>query len=255
VVPTGKRTPKRPKTTTGSTAQNLISRFSNDIAHGISNRYLSSSGITNIAKDLSRVMSLINTEDKHIDLLNTAVSINNVSPLIQALPTVAQGLTVGTRVGNSIKVNRMDIELLFQYTGTIAAANIDQSFRYWIVRYLKTPPTNGSLPFNLSEFINTDNTGNYTLLSQMNTDTNENFQVMYTSDVHITLPTLTTTVCAVTKNATLRHECSFHQEYNGALSTNICDNMCFLVCVAMNSTNVSSSSVLSSSFRLWYIDN
>jgi hypothetical protein len=248
---------RSPKTTTGHRASSLISRFSTDITNGIANRYSKSGGMLKLASDVSRLMSVINTEDKHADSISAASSVSSLSGgLIVPLPTVAQGLTVSNRIGDSIKVNRIDIDLEFLFSGTAATANYtNQTFRMWLVRYNKTPASGGTTAFSLSEFLNQDSSSAYTPMSLMNTDTNENFQVMYTDDVTVTLPTLASAQLTATKNLTIRHECSYHQEYNGTSATNICDNMSFLVFVAMNPANTGGISAVASSTRLWFIDN
>jgi hypothetical protein len=266
-IPTSKnsRTPKNPirpqrkpqrKTTFGSRAVASMSRFSNDIVTQVSNRYSSRGGMIKLASDVSRLMSTINTEDKSIVLAPTAVVCSNTSSVVTPLPTIAQGITSSTRTGDSVLCNRIDAELFFQYSGTAASAlYAHQHFRWWIVRYKKTPASSGATAFPISEFLQTDANGNYTPLSQFNTDTNENFQVMVNGEVDLTLPTLATVQLTVDKTITIRHSCHFHQEYNGAAATNICDNMCFMIVVCSNPANVGGTCQITPSFRLWYIDN
>jgi hypothetical protein len=248
---------RRPKTSTGNSAANLISRFSTDITNGIANRYATRGGMMKLASDVSRLMSVINTEDKHADSISAANSIaSTTGGLIVPLPTLAQGTAVSNRNGDSVKVNKIDIDLEFLYGGTAATATyVNQTFRMWIVRYKKTPASSGTVPFAISEFLNLDSSSAYTPMSLMNSDTNENFQVMYTTDITLTIPTLASAQIVTTKNLTIRHECSFHQEYNGSNATNICDNMSFLVFVAMNPANPGAISAVASSIRLWFIDN
>lgn len=201
-------------------------------------------------------MSIINTEDKQADANYTAQTVTAPSPLIQALPVPAQGTSGSQRIGDSILINKIDMDLTFSYSGTAATAtNADQTFRYWLVRYLKTPATSGTSNFNLSEFLNVDASSQYTTASLMNTDTNENFQVMLCGDVQLRLPTLASAQISVSKTIPIRHSCHFHQIFNGSTSGNITDNMCFLVVVAMNPANTGGSSTVINTTRMWYVDN
>lgn len=244
------------KTIQGSSALNAISRFSNDVVSNVANRYTSRGGLSKLASDVTKLMAMVNTEDKHLDITNVAAACNATTPLIQVLPTIAQGNLSSQRSGDSVLINKIDVEMLFQFSGTAATAtSSDQNFRWWILRYKKTPTTSGTTPFNISEFLNVDGSGNYTPLSLMDTDTNENFQIMCTGDVQITLPTLASTQLVRDKTFPLRHTCHFHQAYNGSGSANICDNMCFFVCVATNAANTAGFSQVTTSHRLWFIDN
>ncbi len=206
--------------------------------------------------DVSRLMSIINTEDKSVSIANVAVTVNNTTPQIIGLPTVAQGTSSSTRIGDSILVNRIDLELTFSYSGTAATAtSINQHFRYWLVRYKKTPSSSGTTAFSITEFLNLDSGGNATPMSLPNTDTNENFQIMDVGEVEVILPTLSSATIQRSVTKTIRHNCHFHEEYNGSASTNICDNMTFLVVVAQNASNTGGASSITSTFRKWFIDN
>ncbi len=201
-------------------------------------------------------MSVINTEDKNVTIANSAVSVNTTTPQIIALPTLAQGTTSSTRIGDSVLINRIDMELTFQYSGLAATAtSANQLFRYWLVRYKKTPVTSGTTPFNITEFLNLDAGGNATPMSLPNTDTNQNFQIMDVGECEIILPTLGSAALVKSSTKTIRHNCHYHEEYNGSASSNICDNMCFLVIVGLNGTNTGSVSQVITTFRKWFIDN
>jgi hypothetical protein len=244
------------KTLTGETALQAISRFSTDVAKGVASRYSSQQGVSNLAKDVTKLMSLINTEDKHVDTLSTALPVSSSTFASINIPGPAAGTAVNQRIGDSILINQIDMELLFNYGGTAATATFGtQTFRYWLLRYLKTPASGGASSFSLTEFINPDVNGVYTPLSLMNTDTNENFQVMVTGDVSIDLATLASASISYTKTIPVRHSCHFHQEYNGSLASNVCDNALFFVAVAQNSTNTGSVSTITPSFRIFYVDN
>ncbi len=201
-------------------------------------------------------MSIVNTEDKEAPATYAPVTVNAANPLIQALPVPSQGTTGSARIGDSILVNRIDMDLTFQYSGTAATATYaDQTFRYWVVRYLKTPSTSGTSNFNLSEFLNVDSNTQYTTSSLMNTDTNQNFQVMVTGDVVVKLPTLASAQLTVSKTIPIRHSCHFHQLFNGSSASNITSNMVFLVVVALNPSNAAGISQVTNSSRVWYVDN
>jgi hypothetical protein len=244
------------KTKRGHFALEAISRFSTDIATGVRNRYTGNKGLTNVMSDVSRLMSIINTEDKNVPTLNTALTVTASSPQIIYIPGPAQGAASNQRNGDSIKINRIDLELTFQYSGAAATAtNGSQKYRYWLVRYLKTPATSGSSNFNLSEFLTVDVNGNYTPMSLMNTDTNENFQIMTTGECEVKIFTLATAQLTYSLHETYRHECSFHQEYNGSLATNVCDNAVFMVFTALFAANTGGTSTVNLNSRLWYIDN
>ena len=193
--------------------------------------------------DVSRLMSIINTEDKNVSIANSAVTVNTTTPQIIPLPTVAQGTSSSTRIGDSVLVNMIDMELTFQYSGLAATATYaNQHFRYWLVRYKKTPASSGTTPFSITEFLNLDAGGNATPMSLPNTDTNENFQIMDVGEVECVLPTLGSAALVKSVTKTIRHKCHYHEEYNGSASANICDNMSFLVVVALNGTNTGSLS-------------
>jgi hypothetical protein len=233
-----------------------MSRFSTDVATAVSNRYLKSGGMSRMALDVSRLMSLINTEDKQVNQLTGASNVTPAASLVQALPTIAQGTSASTRIGDSVLINRIDLELEFQYSGTAATAtSTDQTFRFWLIRYKKTPPTGGITPFNISEFLDLDSNGNYSVQSFMNTDTNENFQIMHTQDVYLKLPTLASATLFVNKNIPIRHLPHFHQAYNGPTAASITDNMMFFVCVSLTPANTGGASVVSTAFRVWFVDN
>jgi hypothetical protein len=210
-----------------------------------------------IAQDVSTLMSVINTEDKQIDTVATTQVVTSTSSLVYAIGTVAQGTSGLTRVGDSILINRIDLNLQFLFsTGTPATtASQNQIFRWFLVRYLKTPATNGVTAFLISEFLNVDSGSNYTPMSLPNTDTNENFQIMESGTVNLTVPSSTTAASAVTQMVTTSHTCHFHQTYNGSATNSITDNMVFMVFVALNGANAGGSSNVLVSSRMWFVDN
>jgi hypothetical protein len=210
-----------------------------------------------MAGDVSLLMGVINTEDKHVDILSSNTTCSPATTVIQTLGTMAQGTTNVTRVGNSVLINRIDLQLSFFYSSGAAATatNQNQMFRWFLVRWLKTPSSSGTVAFSISDFLNIDNNGNYSVLSYPNTDLSEDFLIMETGLVELTLPSSTTVSSYVTKIVTVSHNCHFHQTYTGANNTTLVDNAYHFVCVALNSANTGGNSSVSCQSRSWFIDN
>lgn len=250
--------PNKQRTKKGENAISSIIRTSRDsIVKTVKDRYTGKRAPLNIAKDIKTIMSLMNTENKHVDTVATAQTVHNTSSLVYGIGTVAQGSADNQRTGDSIKVDSIDLLFDFIYSsGTPAtSATQDQMFNWYLVRYLKTPSSSGTVAFNISEFLNQDGNSNYTPISLPNTDTNENFQVMSSGQVSIMLPYLPTVSSNVHKVVEVSHKCSFHQTYSGSASTTIVDNMTFLVFTAISPLNTGGLSSVTVSARMWYIDN
>jgi len=251
----------RSKTRQGSSAISQMVRVGTNIAKdvgvAVKKRYTGNKAVANIAKDLSMLKMLVNAEDKQIYTLATNQTVVQGTALVYGIGTVAQGNASNQRSGDSIRVNRIDLNLGFVYnSGTPATtAALDQTFNWYLVRYLKTPSSSGTTAFSIAEFLNQDANGNYTPLSFPNPDTAENFQLMANGQVHITLPAATTAISTVHKIVEISHPCSFHQEYNGSANSTITDNMCFLVFTAYNPINAGGASVVQVQSAMWYIDN
>ncbi len=249
----------RKRTQFGSTAISRIIRQSKDQAvAAVRRRYTGKSAAVNIAGDFKRVMSLLNTEDKQINTLSTLQNVwSTGGPLIAGLGTVAQGTASNQRTGDSIKINRIDLIMNFQYsTGTPATCGIQaQVFNWYLIRYLKTPSTGGTTAFASTEFLDLDGNSLITPMSFPNTDTNQNFQVMASGQVHLELPIFSTANSQVNKVVSITHGCSFHQDYSGASATTITDNMVFLFVNGLNVVNTGGTSGVTYSCRMWYIDN
>jgi hypothetical protein len=227
------------------------------ITTAVANRYSGPKSIGNIARDVTRLMSIINTEEKHIDLLPAATTVSLSSPIVVFVGGVAQGNTGTTRNGDSIKVNRIDLSLSFVFsTGTTASSTIsNQQYRWWLVRWLKTPSTSGSSPFSLSDFLNVDANSYFSPLSFPNTDLNEDFQILDSGDVSLTLPIIGASSSTVQRTILHSKMCGFHQTYNGSLASNIVDNSVFFVCVASSGVNTGGSSTVTIGNRSLFIDN
>ncbi len=242
----------------GETALQAVYRFSKDqIVRSVKKRYLGRGGVANVAKDVGFLMSAINTEDKHVDLVQGFATVDVGTQQIIAIGTMGQGTTVSTRVGDSVLINRIDLQLQFSYsTGAPSTTNrSNQVFRYWLLRYLKTPSTNGTVAFAIGDFINQDSNTQYTTQSLPNADLNEDFQIMDTGEVMIQLPYAPTVTSTESVPLLIRKECHFHQTYSGAANTTITDNMVWLVVVAMNATNTGGASGFYLSQRTWFLDN
>jgi hypothetical protein len=247
---------KRRSTQSGRGALTTIYKFAKDqVAKPLLQRYSGPSGMRKLVSDVASMKAIVNTEDKHIDILAAAQQVSQTTSLIYGIGTMAQGTAVNQRIGDSIKINRIDLNLLFSFASGTATTILDQQFRWFLVRYLKTPAASGTSAFNISEFLNEDVNSDYTPLSLPNTDTNENFQVMAQGQVDLTLNVLSSVSSVATKSLSISHECAFHQDYSGAANTTITDNMVFLVFIASQGGNAGGSSSVTIGSRMWYIDN
>jgi hypothetical protein len=235
----------------------MFSRAKDQVSKAVRQRYGGANGISKMAGDVSLLMGIINTEDKHVDVLSTVTTCIATTPVVQTLGTMAQGNTNITRIGNSILINKIDLQLTFIYScGTAATtANQNQIFRWFLVRWAKTPSSSGTVAFTITDFLNVDAGGNVSATSMANTDLNENFVVMETGTVEIVLPSTTAANSNVSKVVTVSHPCHFHQTYTGANNTTLVDNAYQFVCVALNPANAGGSSQVSCQSRTWFIDN
>lgn len=252
---------RRSSTKQGSSAITQMVRVGTNIASNVGvavkKRYTGKGAVKNIAADLSMLKMLVNAEDKQIYTLATNQNVVQGTSLVYGIGTVAQGNASNQRSGDSIRINRIDLNMVFSWnSGTPATtAALDQTFNWYLVRYLKTPSASGTTAFSIAEFLNADANGNFTPLSFPNPDTSENFQLMANGQVHLLLPAATTAISTVHKVVEVSHQCSFHQEYSGSANTTITDNMCFLVFTAYNPINSGGASVVAVQAAMWYIDN
>lgn len=226
------------------------------IGVAVKNRYFGRNGINHMAKDLSLLKMIVNTEDKHADQAVSS-SVTATTPVVLALPALVQGITDNTRIGDSVKIVRFDGNLLFQFSTGTTTSNSSQIFNWYLVRYKKTPSSSGYSSFNISEFLDLDINSDYTPLSLPNSDTNENFQIMMSGTQRVVLPIVTVAGANVIEQIKVDfcHECNFHQEYNTSAYTGVCDNMCFLVLTAVVAANTGGNSLVVSNVRMWYVDN
>ncbi len=233
----------------------MASQSLDNIKQYTKKRYSGKKAVSNLAKDIMFLKTMLNTEQKHIDTLTAPVTVVSTSSLVSALGTVAQGSSSSTRTGDSIRVRKMDFMLRFKYsTGTTNSKEI-QHFKYWVVRYLKTPASAGTAPFSINEFLVSDQAGNYSTSSFHNPDTMQNFFVHSVGELDINLHFNVGTDSDIVKIVELSIDCDFHQTYNGSTGSTVSDNMVFLVCVATNAVNTGGSSELGVSSRLWFVDN
>jgi len=141
-------------------------------------------------------------------------------------------------------------------TGTPAtSAYQNQIFNWYIIRYLKTPSSNGTTPPSLADFLNIDANSNVSPLSLRNNDLLEDFDVLAQGEVNLRLTNFTTVLSGETAVVNLEIPKSFHQTFNGTAAANIADNCCFIACVAINPSSSGGASQLLYSIRQWYIDN
>jgi hypothetical protein len=240
-----------------SAISRMARQGTNQVVKAVKARYSGKSAPKNIASDIKTLMSLMNTEDKQIYTLATVQAVVNSSSLVYGIGTMAQGSASNQRTGDSVKINRIQLNLVFSYNTGTPATNFSQNqvFNYYLVRYLKTPSSSGTVAFNISEFLNTDANGTYTPASFPNPDTNQNFHLITSGQIAVDLPFVPAAISATNKVVSLDLPVSFHQDYSGSASTTITDNMCFLVFTALSPNNAGGSSTVSVNAAMWYIDN
>ncbi len=233
-------------------------RVGNNIANtavsAVKSRYFGPRGITNLARDVGMLKMLINTEEKQIFTLATAQNVNSTTSLVYGIGTMAQGTASNQRVGDSVKITRIDLQMLFQYGSGTSTTQFTQIYNWYLVRYKKTPSSSGTTAPNIAEFLNQDANSNYTPLSFPNPDTNDNFQLMATGTVQIDLPAQSTASATSQKLVRISHNSNFHQEYSGSANTTITDNMCFVIVTAMNGINTGGASNVLIQSGMWYVD-
>lgn len=246
----------RKKQKSGSSALLQIIRRSTDQAAGFAKaRYTGKGAAGNIAKDLSMLRSILNVEQKEVPTSQTTLSVNNTTSQVVWIGSPGQGSSGSQRAGDSIKLQRIDINLLF-FWGTGTTNTIDnQIFNYYVVKYLKTPSSGGSTPFAIADFLNVDQDGAITPMSLPNTDLAENFQVLQAGEVVATPSYATATNNVVYKLVTLSMEVGFHQTFTGSAASTLVDNAVFVVLTGLQPTNSGGTSGAKFMARMWYVDN
>jgi len=241
--------------------KNAIIRFarnSRDQAVGfVKERYTGKNAAINIARDLSMLKSLMNTEDKHIDNVYASTSVVPTAAAVIGLGTVAEGSDSSQRTGRSVKLTKLDMLLNFQFSiGTLATAvNMNQIFNWYYIRYLKTPSSSGTSAFTITDFLNADVNSNVTPMSLINDDLNEDFSVLDAGQIDISFTDIAAGSSIKNKLVELTIPVNFHQTYNGTAASNIVDNMTFFVITALNPINAGGVSNVYISSRQWYIEN
>jgi hypothetical protein len=229
--------------------------FVKDTAGKARKRYSGKKGASNIAKDIIMLKNLLNVEQKHVDTLTGPLTVVNGTSQVTALGTVGQGSTSAQRTGDSVKVCRVDMQLRFQYTSGTTNTREDQTFKYWLVRYLKTPISAGTSPFGINEFLNQDWNGDYSTSSFHNPDNMQNFDILALGQLYLPLQFNVATGSSAVRVVELSVDCDFHQIYNGTTGSTICENMLFLVLVGTQTVNAGGASEVVVGSRVWYLDN
>lgn len=218
-------------------------------------RYTGKGAAGNIARDMSMLGRMFNTERKQVDTLMASTSVVSTGSLVTWVSSPAQGTTGSTRDGDSIKIVRIDANLFFGYGSGTTNTGSNQVFNYALVRYRKTPSSGGSTPFAISDMYVPDANGNYTPLSLPNNDLIENFQILTAGTIVLENPWATAVNNTVTRVVPLSIECSFHQTFTGSTAASIVDNSLFWVFTALSGANTGGGSAIQASTRVWYVDN
>jgi hypothetical protein len=250
----GKRAAAAPLT--GRAALYSMARNARDQALGaVQRRYTGKRGLSALSRDVGLLMSVVNTEDKAIDGFFSATVTQTASWVVNITPP-AQGLTSSTRIGNSLKVNKLDVIWELSFGGALATeAHQNQTFNVYIVRWLKTPSTAGTTPFNIADFMDVDTAGRYTPLGLADKDTMENFDVLYAAQHDIVMTLATTAVSTMRRVVKCEIPVDFHQTFNDTTAASIVDNSLFIVAVAAQPVNTGGASGVAATVRVWFIDN
>ncbi len=245
------KNPRRKRTQKGDSAMNVMYRKARDF---ISNRYGGSGGVSNLVRDVAFLKGVINVEEKRIDSV-LDVTVGKTAPVTSALSTLAQGDANNQRQGNSVKVIRFDVNFKFYYSSGTTTSYDSNTFRWFLVRYLKTPTTSPTTPFGISEFLDQDSNSQYTPISLPNTNTAQNFQIMAsgTETVKLNFTATVSTTSEIVRSFT--HECGFHQIYSGSASSTLTDALVVLVVVSSQNGNTGGVSGVTYGVRMWYVDN
>jgi hypothetical protein len=232
----------------------MVRHSTDQVASAITHRYTGPKALSNVASDMKKVIALLNVEDKHVDTSIGTTSVTNTASLVVAVSGPIQGITGSTRTGDSIKINKIDLNIHFNYSSGTSATSIytNQYFNWYLVRYLKTL---SNTPFAIGDMLNNDAGGNVTPMSLVNTDLIEDFQLMASGQVNVIVQKLGTVSTNDDELRFVSHECSFHQSYTGAGIASISDNQMFLVFTALNPINAGGVSSVQVQARTWFIDN
>jgi hypothetical protein len=242
-----------------SALMRIAKTSANNIVDAGKKRYFSKnakSNVSNIAKDLMFLKSIINVEGKHIETVSNA-TVTVASSLVSALTAPATGSDSNQRNGRSIRIKRIDVNMTFTMTSGTAAtsSNGNQRFQWYLVQYLDTPSASGASPFAIADFLDQDQASNYTPMSLPDPDTAQDFKVLATGLVDVPVLTVPATNTAFTKFVDLSVDCDFHQSFNSTTAASIVENNICLVFTAQHSANTGGSSTIAYNARVWFIDN
>jgi len=252
LTPSNKASKPKRSTQGLSAAGTIFSRARDQIVTATRQRYTGPSGLANIARDMNRLRAVLNTENKHLDSLFGTQGATPAAPVIVNVTSPAEGDDSNQRQGRSIKIDRIDMLLQLQYGAGSAGVFQDQTFRWFLVIWKKTPATGGSTPFPISNFLNQDVNANYSPLSFPNTDLAENFTILAQGEERLTLSYLST---ASTRIVDVSVPVSIHQTFAGSTAASVCDNAIFFVGTLLQVSAVGGQNTFTPQIRMWYVDN
>lgn len=242
---------KQRKSKKGESAASYIYRNSKNF---VKERYGGKRGVSNLARDVAFLKAIVNVEEKRIDsLLNVTVGQN--APMTSAMDTIAQGAANNQRNGNSVKLTRIDLMMRFYYGSGTTSAQQTQTFRYFLIRYLKVATTSPTTPFSISEFLDADSSGFRTPISLPNTNYAQNFQILTEGTVPLHLNYSPATNSETSQVVVASVDVDIHQIYNGALANTLSDSLIVLVVVASQMGNTGGTTGVDYSVRQWFVDN
>jgi hypothetical protein len=216
--------------------------------------------ISDVAKEVRALAAQVNSEDKNLPTQLAFFTVAAATSVVSPFALIPQGADSNQRVGVSVRINRIDGNIVFKYsTGTnVVAANQSQVFNWYLVRYLKTPSSSGASAFAITDFLALDPNSQTTPFSLPNVDLNGNFSVMAsgTQEIDLSMYASTSAVdSALSIVVPFRHNCSFHQLYQTSATSTVCDNTVFMVYTALNAANTGGTSSVAHNLRMWYVDN
>jgi hypothetical protein len=248
---------RKRKTKTSDNAASIMCRWSNPALP--TGRGTNLTNMSGLAREIGRIRKNLNTEQKFLDQISGATSVASDVNLVVAITPPAQGDTSSTRDGNSLKVIRCDIRMLFAFGVNVSdtTQQADQTFQWYLFRWKKTPTSSGSTPPAIADIFNLDSTGtDFSTQSMLNVNTNQNYQLMANGTCKVE-PKITgnSGITTARESVEIVHNCEFHQYFSSTTAASITDNLMFMVFLGSNQGNSSAVSNMSLSFRTWYVDN
>jgi hypothetical protein len=252
---------RRRKTKVDNAAAGIMCRWSQPSMP--TGRGTNLSTMSGLSREVGRLRRNLNTEQKFIDQLTSLTTVDSANSNVLAITPPAQGDTQNLRDGNSIKVVRMDLNILFAFTvnDNDLTSQANQIFHWYIFRWKKTPTSSGSTPPTIGDIFLVDGNGNYSTLSLLNVNTNQNYQLMANGEVCVEPKTTvsggTDDYSTAREMVHIVHNCEFHQYFSSTTAASITDNLCFMVFLASNVQNsgAGSASSYQASIRTWFVDN